>query len=159
MKREPENRSRSLNMLGRARAKAHRKGIHRQAKRDQQDFDEIHTAPWAQKQPVSNEAYPLLTGDLCHWVHYTAERLLSQAEALRTEGASVMHLAVDGQLAGLLAVSDPIKPSTPEALATLKAENHRLERELLRKDKALAEAAALLVLQKKFRALLGGEVE
>jgi transposase-like protein len=45
------------------------------------------------------------------------------------------------------------------ALATLKAENHRLERELLRKDKALAEAAALLVLQKKFRALLGGEVE
>lgn len=45
------------------------------------------------------------------------------------------------------------------ALQTLKAENHRLERELLRKDKALAEAAALLVLQKKFRALLGGEVE
>jgi len=44
-------------------------------------------------------------------------------------------------------------------LRTLKAENHRLEHELLRKDKALAEAAALLVLQKKFRALLGGEVE
>ena len=42
---------------------------------------------------------------------------------------------------------------------TLKAEIHSLERELLRKDKALAEAAALLVLQKKFRALLGGEVE
>jgi hypothetical protein len=42
---------------------------------------------------------------------------------------------------------------------TLKAEIHGLERELLRKDKALAEAAALLVLQKKFRALLGGEVE
>ena len=45
------------------------------------------------------------------------------------------------------------------ALRTLKADNQRLERELLRKDKALAEAAALLVLQKKFRALLGGEVE
>jgi transposase-like protein len=44
-------------------------------------------------------------------------------------------------------------------LRILKAENQRLERELLRKDKALAEAAALLVLQKKFRALLGGEVE
>ena len=42
---------------------------------------------------------------------------------------------------------------------TLKAEIHTLEREILRKDKALAEAAALLVLQKKFRALLGGEVE
>jgi len=44
-------------------------------------------------------------------------------------------------------------------LRTLKVENQRLEHELLRKDKALAEAAALLVLQKKFRALLGGEVE
>jgi len=44
------------------------------------------------------------------------------------------------------------------ALRTLKADNQRLERELLRKDKALAEAAALLVLQKKFRALLVGEV-
>jgi transposase-like protein len=42
---------------------------------------------------------------------------------------------------------------------TLKREIHELERELLRKDKALAEAAALLVLQKKFRAFLGGEVE
>lgn len=41
----------------------------------------------------------------------------------------------------------------------LKAENQRLERELKRKEKALAEAAALLVLQKKYRALLGGEVE
>ena len=49
--------------------------------------------------------------------------------------------------------------SDSRAIQSLKADNHRLERELLRKDKALAEAAALLVLQKKFRALLGGEVE
>ena len=52
--------------------------------------------------------------------------LMPQAEALRAEGASVMHLAVDGQLAGLLAVSDPIKSSTPEALATLKAAGLRI---------------------------------
>ena len=45
------------------------------------------------------------------------------------------------------------------SLQSLKADNQRLERELHRKDKALAEAAALLVLQKKFQALLGGEVE
>ncbi len=45
--------------------------------------------------------------------------LVDQAEALRQEGASVMFLAVDGQLAGLLAVADPIKPSTPEALTAL----------------------------------------
>ena len=52
--------------------------------------------------------------------------MVPQAEALRTEGASVMYLAVDGQLAGLLAVSDPVKQSTPEALATLKAAGLRI---------------------------------
>lgn len=56
----------------------------------------------------------------------SVEPLVAQAEALRAEGASVMHLAVDGQLAGLLAVSDPIKSSTPEALATLKAAGLRI---------------------------------
>ncbi|MBC7445536.1 MAG: heavy metal translocating P-type ATPase [Polaromonas sp.] len=52
--------------------------------------------------------------------------LVQQAEALRVEGASVMHLAADGQLMGLLAVSDPVKASTPEALATLKASGLRI---------------------------------
>ncbi|MDZ4281226.1 MAG: heavy metal translocating P-type ATPase [Hydrogenophaga sp.] len=52
--------------------------------------------------------------------------LVPQAEALRIEGASVMHLAADGQLMGLLAVSDPVKASTPEALATLKASGLRI---------------------------------
>jgi len=51
------------------------------------------------------------------------------------------------------------KREETRTLRALKEENQSLERELLRKDKALAEAAALLVLQKKFRALLGGEVE
>ena len=46
--------------------------------------------------------------------------LLPAAEALRAEGASVMHLAADGKLMGLLAVSDPIKSSTPEALTALR---------------------------------------
>ena len=52
--------------------------------------------------------------------------LAPQAEALRREGASVMHLAVDGALAGLLAVADPVKASTPEALASLKAAGIRV---------------------------------
>jgi Cu+-exporting ATPase len=43
----------------------------------------------------------------------------SQAEALRLGGASVMSLAIDGQFAGLLAVSDPVKKSTPAALKAL----------------------------------------
>jgi Cu+-exporting ATPase len=52
--------------------------------------------------------------------------LLPEAEGMRGEGASVMFLAVEGNLAGLLAVSDPIKKSTPEALATLKAAGLRI---------------------------------
>jgi len=52
--------------------------------------------------------------------------MVSQAEAMRSEGASVMFLAVDGKPAGLLAVSDPIKKSTPEALAILKATGLRI---------------------------------
>ena len=51
------------------------------------------------------------------------------------------------------------KREEARVLRTLKEDIQSLERELLRKNKALAEAAALLVLQKKFRALLGGEVE
>jgi Cu+-exporting ATPase len=47
--------------------------------------------------------------------------LQQQAEALRGEGASVMYLAVDGRLAGLAAVADPVKPGTPAALAALRA--------------------------------------
>ncbi|QAU33319.1 copper-translocating P-type ATPase [Janthinobacterium sp. 17J80-10] len=46
--------------------------------------------------------------------------LSSEAEALRGEGASVMYLAADGQLVGLVAVSDPIKATTQEALKLLK---------------------------------------
>lgn len=52
--------------------------------------------------------------------------LKPQAEAMRSEGASVMFLAVDGQPAGLLAVSDPVKATTMEALAALKASGMRV---------------------------------
>jgi P-type Cu+ transporter len=46
--------------------------------------------------------------------------MAAQAEALRAQGASVMHLAVDARLAGLLAVSDPVKATTADALAALR---------------------------------------
>jgi len=42
-----------------------------------------------------------------------------KAEDLQQQGRTVIYVAVDGQLAGLLAVSDPIKESTPEAVRTL----------------------------------------
>ncbi len=47
--------------------------------------------------------------------------LAAPAEKLRKEGASVIHLAVDKQAAGLVAVADPLKATTAEALAALRA--------------------------------------
>ena len=52
--------------------------------------------------------------------------LATRADAIRSQGASVMYLAVDGALAGLLAVSDPIKATTPTALAGLRDEGIRV---------------------------------
>ncbi len=46
--------------------------------------------------------------------------LVKAAETLRAEGGSVMFLAIDGKVAGLVTVSDPIKTSTPEALDKLR---------------------------------------
>jgi P-type Cu+ transporter len=44
------------------------------------------------------------------------------AERLRADGATVINIAVDGKLAGLLAIADPVKTSTPDALKALHAE-------------------------------------
>jgi Cu+-exporting ATPase len=45
-----------------------------------------------------------------------------EAECLRTEGATVVHIAIDGKLGGLFAIADPVKSSTPDALKALAAE-------------------------------------
>jgi len=52
----------------------------------------------------------------------TADAVASEVEAARRKGMTVMFLAVDGRLAGILAVGDPIKGTTPAAIAALKAE-------------------------------------
>ena len=46
----------------------------------------------------------------------------SAASRLGDEGKSPLYAAIDGRLAAVIAVADPIKPSTPEAIAAL----HRL---------------------------------
>jgi Cu+-exporting ATPase len=48
--------------------------------------------------------------------------LAGQSEHLRQDGATVINIAVDGRLAGLFAIADPVKPSTPDALKALGAE-------------------------------------
>jgi Cu+-exporting ATPase len=52
--------------------------------------------------------------------------LASAADALRAEASTVMFVAVDRRLAGLVAVADPIKASTPEAVAGLRREGLRV---------------------------------
>jgi len=49
-----------------------------------------------------------------------------QADRMRGEGQTVMFLATDGILAGLLGVADPIKESTPEAIQALHREKVRI---------------------------------
>lgn len=46
----------------------------------------------------------------------------AEAERLRGDGATVINMAIDGKLAGLFAIADPVKASTPEALKALAAE-------------------------------------
>jgi P-type Cu+ transporter len=48
------------------------------------------------------------------------------AEELRRQSATAMFVAVDGRPAGLIAVADPIKPTTPAALASLRADGVRI---------------------------------
>ncbi|MET4239228.1 heavy metal translocating P-type ATPase [Bradyrhizobium sp. RT10b] len=43
----------------------------------------------------------------------------AEAERMRQDGATVINMAVDGKLAGLFAIADPVKASTPEALKAL----------------------------------------
>ena len=52
--------------------------------------------------------------------------LVPDADTLRGDGATVMFVAIDGRTAGLVAVADPIKESTPEAIDMLHREGLRI---------------------------------
>jgi Cu+-exporting ATPase len=52
--------------------------------------------------------------------------LAGEAERRRAEGETVMFIAIDGVPAGLIAVSDPIKKTTPDALRTLRQDGVRI---------------------------------
>jgi Cu+-exporting ATPase len=67
--------------------------------------------------------------------------LLEKAEVMRAEGQTVMFVAVDGRIAGLLAVADPIKATTPEAIKQLHGEKIRVVM-LTGDNKVTAEAVA-----------------
>ncbi|MDF1737296.1 MAG: heavy metal translocating P-type ATPase [Minwuia sp.] len=50
----------------------------------------------------------------------------ARADALRDRGCTVMHVAVDGQAAGMLAVTDPVRPGAAQAVDALRAAGLRI---------------------------------
>ncbi|RTL87732.1 heavy metal translocating P-type ATPase [Ancylobacter aquaticus] len=67
--------------------------------------------------------------------------LHARADALRGEGASVVLLAINGKLAAALAIADPVKATTPAALAALAKEGIRVVM-LTGDNRVTAEAVA-----------------
>jgi len=69
------------------------------------------------------------------------EILADEADALRGDGATAIFIGVDGKAGGIFAIADPVKPTTPEALAALKAEGIRVVM-LTGDNRTTAEAVA-----------------
>ena len=46
--------------------------------------------------------------------------LVDKAEALRSEGATAVYVAINGKIAGVIAIADAVKATTPQALAALR---------------------------------------
>ncbi len=65
----------------------------------------------------------------------------AQADNLRREGATVMYVTTGGRMAGLVAVADPVKASTPVALAALRSQSIRIVM-LTGDNRTTAEAVA-----------------
>ncbi|MEO8318603.1 MAG: copper-translocating P-type ATPase, partial [Bradyrhizobium sp.] len=70
--------------------------------------------------------------------------LHEQSELLRRDGATVINAAVDGELAALFAIADPVKASTPEALKALAAEGIKVIM-LTGDNKTTADAVARIL--------------
>jgi len=75
---------------------------------------------------VDGHALALGNTALMETLNADVAALASPAQSLRDEGASVMYLAIDGRVAGLIAVADPIKASTPAAVQALRDSGLRI---------------------------------
>ena len=67
--------------------------------------------------------------------------IASRPEELRKEGQTVMFVVVDGTIAGLIGIADPVKPSTPEAIRLLHEDGVRIVM-LTGDNRTTAEAVA-----------------
>ena len=68
--------------------------------------------------------------------------LVEKADAMRHDGATAIFVGLDGRVAGILAIADPVKATTPEALAELRKEGIRVVM-LTGDNRVTAEAIAL----------------
>ncbi len=75
---------------------------------------------------VDGHAVALGNLALMEMIGANSDGLFDRAEALRADGQTAMFVAVDGTLAGLLGVTDPVKESTPEAIRLLHREGLRI---------------------------------
>ncbi|HEX4642040.1 MAG TPA: heavy metal translocating P-type ATPase, partial [Candidatus Acidoferrales bacterium] len=75
---------------------------------------------------VAGRAVALGNQKLLEDFHVDAGPLAAKAETLRAEGQTVMFVLVDEKIAGLVAVADPIKETTPEAIRQLHADGIRI---------------------------------
>lgn len=69
------------------------------------------------------------------------EETRSKADELRREGATAIYIALDGAIAGIIAIADPVKASTPAALAALRDDGIRVVM-LTGDNRTTAEAVA-----------------
>ncbi len=75
---------------------------------------------------VAGRAVALGNQKLLEELRADAGTLAAKAETLRADGQTVMFVLVDGKIAGLVAVADPIKETTPEAIRRLHADGIRI---------------------------------
>ncbi len=75
---------------------------------------------------VGGRGVAIGTAALLRELGVDAGPLGARAEELRKQGKTVFFVAVDERVAGLLAVADPVKASTPEAIGALRAEGLRI---------------------------------
>jgi Cu+-exporting ATPase len=68
---------------------------------------------------IDGKRVALGNSKLLEELNIKGDELWDRSEALRKEGQTVMYIVVDGAVAGLLGVSDPVKQSTPEAIGLL----------------------------------------
>jgi P-type Cu+ transporter len=100
--------------------------ILRAAKERRLDFAEVtdFESPTGKGVTAKVDGKRIVLGNANYLASIGIEPAMLDAEAkrLRAGGATVIPTAIDGKLAGLFAIADPVKPATPDALQALAAE-------------------------------------